>query len=115
MSKHDEDEPLEPAVEAIRVKMVRLLAVSGGIMVLGLMTVLGAIVYKINQPAPAVVSAAKPAEENILLIPTGATVANTAISRDGITLTLTMPDGSTRVQFHRPSGERAAVYTISEE
>ncbi|MGH6859265.1 MAG: fimbrial protein [Phyllobacterium sp.] len=46
----DGEEPLDPAMERVRRKMIRLLAVSIGIMVIGLMAVLAAIVYKINQP-----------------------------------------------------------------
>ena len=45
----DEEEPLDPVMEKVRVKMVRLLVVSIGVMVIALMTVLGAIVYKISQ------------------------------------------------------------------
>lgn len=41
-----EEKPLDPEMEKVRRKMVRLLAVSIGIMFIGLMTVLGAIVYK---------------------------------------------------------------------
>ena len=45
-----DEQPLDPAMERVRRKMIRLLAVSIGIMVIGLMAVLAAIVYKINQP-----------------------------------------------------------------
>ena len=48
MTQQPADEPLDPQVEAIRKRLVRLLAVSGGIMVLGLMTVLIAVVYRIS-------------------------------------------------------------------
>jgi hypothetical protein len=53
MSQFNEDDleekPLDPEMEKVRRKMVRLLAVSIGIMFIGLMTVLGAIVYKFTQ------------------------------------------------------------------
>ncbi len=53
MSKINEDDldekPLDPEMEKVRRKMVRLLAVSIGIMFIGLMAVLGAIVYKFTQ------------------------------------------------------------------
>lgn len=49
----DKEKPLDPATERVRRKMARLLAVSIGIMMVGLMAVLGAIVYKIGgTPAP---------------------------------------------------------------
>ena len=55
-----EEQPLDPAMERVRRKMIRLLAVSIGIMVIGLMAVLAAIVYKINQPVQEVATAARP-------------------------------------------------------
>lgn len=44
----DEEKPLDPMVENVRRKMMRLMIVSIGIMMIGLMAVLGAIVYKYN-------------------------------------------------------------------
>ena len=44
----EEEAPLDPATERVRRKMVRLLAVSISIMMIGLMAVLGAIVYRIS-------------------------------------------------------------------
>ncbi|MDP2121057.1 MAG: hypothetical protein Q8S27_23160 [Hoeflea sp.] len=50
VSDDDLDEkPLDPEMEKVRRKMVRLLAVSIGVMFIGLMAVLGAIVYKFTQ------------------------------------------------------------------
>ena len=42
----DDDKPLDPAMEKVRRKLARLMAVSIGIMLVGLMAVLGAVVYK---------------------------------------------------------------------
>ena len=48
----DQDEkPLDPAMENVRRKMVRLMIVSGTVMVVSLMAVFGAIVYKAMRPA----------------------------------------------------------------
>jgi hypothetical protein len=44
----DDEEPLDPATERVRRKMMRLLAVSIGIMMVGLAAVLAAIVYRIG-------------------------------------------------------------------
>jgi hypothetical protein len=53
----EQEEPLDPAMEKIRRKMMLLILVSGGILFLCFMAVLGAIVYKVSQrpaaPAPA--------------------------------------------------------------
>ncbi len=61
MNAHDdlEDEkPLDPAMERVRVKMVRLLAVGVGIMMIGVMAVLGAVVYKVSSRSQASASRA---------------------------------------------------------
>lgn len=44
-----EDKPLDPELEKVRRKMIRLLGVSIGIMFVGLMAVLAAVVYKVTQ------------------------------------------------------------------
>lgn len=44
----DDDKPLDPEMEKVRRKMVRLLGISLGIMFIGVMAVLAAVVYKIN-------------------------------------------------------------------
>lgn len=74
-----EEQPLDPAMERVRRKMIRLLAVSIGIMVIGLMAVLAAIVYKINQP---VQEATTPARSEILGQPLGAALAGESITLD---------------------------------
>jgi hypothetical protein len=47
-TQDEKEEPLDPAIEHIRRRMIRLLVISIGIMMVGLMAVLFAIVYKIN-------------------------------------------------------------------
>ena len=44
-----EEKPLDPVMENVRRKMVRLQLVSGGVMLVMLMAVLGAIVYKVTR------------------------------------------------------------------
>ena len=61
----DEDQPLDPAVEKVRRKMVRFFAINIGILMLALMAVLAAIVYKSTQETGednAAVNAAVPGE-----------------------------------------------------
>jgi hypothetical protein len=57
----DEEKPLDPAMEKIRRKMVRLLVISSSVIVLGLMAVLGSIVYKANKNSAAAQQASLPA------------------------------------------------------
>jgi hypothetical protein len=54
----DDEKPLDPAMEKIRRKMVRLLVISSSVIVLGLMAVLGSIVYKANKNSAAAREAA---------------------------------------------------------
>ncbi len=114
----DQDEPLDPAVEAIRVKLVRLLMVSGGIMLLGFMAVFMAIVYKWNKkpdvaqtPSPeSVVSAS-----GTLLIPKNAKIVSTSATAAGLVLTIQLANGKTVIQRHDNSGNITSRFSVIEE
>jgi hypothetical protein len=93
-----EEQPLDPAMERVRRKMIRLLAVSIGIMVIGLMAVLAAIVYKINQPVREV---AAPVRSEISGQPLGA-----ALAGESITL-----DPGTRILSHNLSNNTLSLET----
>jgi len=97
-----EDAPLDPAQERLRRKLVRLLFVSGAIMMLGLIAVFAAIVYKVSEgrqtaaaPAPAL-SAAAPVSGPIA-IPAGYRLTGTALDGGRALLTLEGPDGATLI------------------
>lgn len=77
-----EDKPLDPVMENVRRKMMRLQLVSGGIMLLMFMAVLAAIVYKINsrESKP---EAAVSAASGGLVVPSDAPVKATANLPDG--------------------------------
>lgn len=85
MSKSElpEEAPLDPATERVRRKMVRLLAVSIGIMFIGLMAVLSAVVYRMND-ATAPVEGSSVA----LAVPEGADVLESDLDGDRIALRL---------------------------
>ena len=115
MNDLPEDEPLDPAVEAIRVKMVRLLAVSGGIMMLGLMAVLFGIVYKINQTDNAKIVPPPVAKLVDLKIPKGSKVVRSEIQDDRIVLNLSLVEGGTMIRIFKRDGRLVSSYSISEE
>ena len=75
-----EEKPLDPVMENVRRKMIRLQLVSGGIMLLMFMAVLAAIVYKITtrdgKPQAASVASGLP-------VPSDAPVKATAALPDG--------------------------------
>lgn len=103
----DEDEPLDPVMEKVRVKMVRLLGISIGLMLLALITVLGAVVYKISQGSESSESEVDntqpnplPASNLVLLenlevdVPEGARVVSSQLSSGNLLLDLRLSDGA---------------------
>lgn len=48
----DDEKPLDPVMERVRRKMIRLQLISAGTIVVSLMAVLGAVVYKATKEAP---------------------------------------------------------------
>ncbi|KQY11211.1 DUF6476 family protein [Rhizobium sp. Root482] len=82
-----EEKPLDPVMENVRRKMIRLQLVSAGVMVVMLMVVLGAIVYKLtrpsdrDQPQPAAIAVPSDAPlAAIAVLPAGFVVSDVALS-----------------------------------
>lgn len=83
-----EEKPLDPVMENVRRKMVRLQLVSAGVMLVMLMAVLGAIVYKVtrmdDKTAPSqAAGVAVPGDAPVAAtaaLPAGFTVADVALS-----------------------------------
>lgn len=99
--RDDIDEPpLDPAAERLRRKLVRLLAVSGGIMLLGLIAVFAAIVYKVGEAgeAGATWSAASPVAGSIPM-PAGSRVVGTSLEGERALITVEAADGATTLLF----------------
>jgi hypothetical protein len=99
-----EEKPLDPALESVRRKMVRLQIVSAAVMVVSLMAVFGAVVYK-TMRAPA-----KPAGAAASNIPSDAPVSVTAALPQGFAVQSTALSGN-QVLFYGTlaSGQRQAV------
>lgn len=108
-----EEQPLDPAMENVRRKMVRLQLVSGGIMLVMFMAVLGAIVYKITRPD----RVAPPAVHTSggLQVPADQPLAATARLPDGFKVQSSALSGNQILFFGRmPGGEaRALVFDFS--
>ena len=103
-------EPLDPKVEAIRRKLVRLLAVSGAIMVMGFVAIVIAVVYRLNggdDSAGTVTAGPVP-----LVLPQGARVTGTAVSDSRIALTLSLPDGRRVIRVHDTGGRLVVQYDL---
>ncbi|MBB2973550.1 hypothetical protein [Mesorhizobium sp. RMAD-H1] len=107
----DREPPLDPAMERVRRKMMRLLAVSIGIMLIGLMAVLAAVVYKVNRsdepqtpeprsdiPGQGAAAPVPPAiiESQVPLAP-GTRLLSQSLSGDHVSLETLLPDGGTEI------------------
>ena len=103
----DEEVPLDPVMEKVRKKMIRLLVISIGIMMLGLMAVLFAIVYKISNRADnnstdvsnAVSEVSETSvgaiKENILVdVPEGSNILSSTVQGGRMIFDIQMVDGS---------------------
>ncbi|MCR9123508.1 MAG: DUF6476 family protein [Phyllobacteriaceae bacterium] len=102
-----EEAPLDPAAERVRRKMVRLLAVSIGIMFIGVFAVLAAIVWQLGEATTPSLTAGD------LIVPDGFSVLESDLAADAILLRGTVTDGSQRVLiFDRASGEMTGDFTI---
>jgi hypothetical protein len=114
----EDDAPLDPAAERLRRKLVRLLLVSGGIMLLGLIAVFSAIVYKLSERgvrAASRLSAESPAAGRIA-IPPGYQLRGTALDGDRALLTIAAADGATSlVVVDLATGETLSRFTVEPE
>jgi len=110
-SFNDEDEkPLDPAVERVRRRVMRFIAINLGILFLALMAVAIAIVYRLgsrDEATPPAEGAATPAgsvaAEGTIVLPPGARIVSQALS-----------DGRLAVQIETADGERAyLIYDLA--
>ena len=109
----DEEKPLDPATERVRKKMVRLLAISIGVMMIGLMAVLGAVVYKINGKPDESVAAApgakvpiEPGFEGRIDLPEGAEIVSASLDGTNILLTIRLAGAGSQLLVYSISGDR---------
>ncbi len=100
----DDEKPLDPTLEKVRRKMIRLLLVSIGIMVAGLMAVLIAIVYKANQSTQVAI----PATENS--VPSATPVQATVNLPSGFKVTSTALSGNRILFFGEDASGQSKAY-----
>ena len=112
-TEQEEEKPLDPATERVRRKMVRLLVVSIGVMMVGLMAVLAAIVYKVgssgSRAGGEVANGGVPIEpgfEGRVDLPQGAEIVSTALDGDNILLQLRLAQGGRQLVIHSLSRNR---------
>jgi hypothetical protein len=113
----DEDKPLDPAVEKVRKKLVRFIAINIGLLLVALMAVVLAIVYKARTSSPRTVVAGEIASpegmiEADIVLPAGARLLSQSLSGNRILLDAELSDGS-RALFLYDVAERRMIGRFS--
>ncbi|SCB60527.1 hypothetical protein GA0061105_11198 [Rhizobium aethiopicum] len=116
-----EEKPLDPAMESVRRKMVRLQIVSGAIMFVSLMAVFGAVVYKTMREPKATASTAAASEvpsdaplAATLSLPLGFKVQSTSFSAGQILFYGETVEGSNKaLVFDLKTGRTIADVTVA--
>ncbi|MEO1702619.1 MAG: hypothetical protein AAFR71_11255 [Pseudomonadota bacterium] len=104
-----EEKPLDPAVERVRAKMVRLLAVSMGIMFVSIFAVLAAVIYRINADSTDVLQSAE------IALPSGFEILESGIDRDLVFLRGRMGDGGSKILIYNSvNGNLVRELTLGE-
>lgn len=104
----DEDEkPLDPAVEKVRRKLVRFIAINLGLLFAALMAVVAALVYKSRTaavPPAGEATTEVPSPEGVatgqIVLPAGARIASQSLSGERLSLSLELPDGSRAIYIY---------------
>ena len=117
----EDEEPLDPAAERLRRKMARLVLVSGGIMMLGLIAVFAAIVYKLGVLGPdgasrgAGASFAAGTVEAAIRLPVGARLVAADLDGDRALLTIEAEGGSALLLVDLRNGGVLGRYALAPE
>jgi hypothetical protein len=113
MDNQDESAPLDPALERVRRKMVRLLVISISIMMIGLMAVLFTIVYKVSDMADegsggVATTGNAILSQGIIDIPDDSSVVSASLNATRILLHLRGPAGQELLVYDLEDGEVVA-------
>ena len=114
--RNDDEPPLDPAAERLRRKMARLLLVSGGIMVLGLIAVFAALVYKLGLLGDVNGGRTGAPVQAALAVPIGSRLVSTALDGDHALLQIEAADGTTALLLvDLASGQVLGRYALQPE
>lgn len=118
----EDEKPLDPAMEKVRRKMIRLLAVSVGVMMAGVMAVLFAIVYKMNSRAGTTIEEASGANlgglvaSGEIVLPAGAYLNSQSYSNGQLALDVTLKGGAREIQIFDVARQAiVARYSVTAE
>lgn len=101
---NDEDAPLDPAVEKVRRKVMRLMGISIAIMMVGLMAVIGAIFYKISGSGSKKTTTEVVDDSKVAMLPSGE-IRNIDAMGANIAGNINLPDGSKVVKADLNNGQ----------
>lgn len=100
----DEDKPLDPAVERVRRRLARFMAINLGILFVAVMAVVAAIVYKLGKIEPTrgdVAGALPPSGEEMasgrIVLPAGARMTGQTLSGNRLLITAALADGGNAI------------------
>ena len=118
----EQEKPLDPAVEKVRRKLVRFVAINLGLLFIALMAVVAALVYKSRTVAPpsSEVAVEAPSPEGVaegrIPLPAGAKIVSQSLSGNRISLSLEFSDGRRAIYLY-DIAERRIVgrFAVTEE
>lgn len=94
----DAEKPLDAAQQRLQARLTRLLFWSGGIMVLGLVAVFAAILYRVNRAeVKPVLDASRPPVTDTIALPPGGRVVSSRLDGSTLVITIEHPAGGTIV------------------
>ena len=116
---NDEDEPLDPQIEALRIRLMRLMR-GGLIFGLGALVLMLALIYRFapagdrpsDIPGESVAPSPVAGVDVPITLPQGARLVDTAVGTDRLALTLQMPDGRTVIRVVNTSGREIVSYRL---
>ena len=105
-----EEKPLDPAVERVRKKLVRFVAINLGLLFAALMAVVAAIVYKSGHTPPA----DAPATVAEIALPSGAKMIGHGFSDGQFSIDAELADGSRVIILYDVAGKKiVGRYTVT--
>jgi hypothetical protein len=100
----EEEKPLDPAVERVRKKLVRFVAINLGLLLLAVMAVVVAIVYRSGTSAPKPAAGGEMA--GTIRLPAGARVVSQSLSGDRIAFDVELPGQRRAIILYDMPGDR---------
>lgn len=106
----EDEAPLDPAMQRVQAKLRRLMLVSGVTLGVGMMAVLFAVLWRINNPRGE--AATGEAWRSTIEVPAGVTVVATDVDGDRLAVTVDGPQGRQILLYHMPSGRSVGTATL---